>query len=422
MSRAVFENVMKAGDRVNRYQRGWRKTILLSILVILLTAWSFPVLAADESIRIGVSESKTLTFGSVERVAIANPAIADVVVASGGTVLIVGKAPGSTSLHIWCEGERYPYTVEVTAADETVAAQLREILGYPGIKVSKVGKTIILEGTVRDQYQLMRAEKLGGAYGDKVVNLLEVTRPMQVKLEAKVVEISKDKTSDLGIVWGNSVSTPGYFSFGQSSTKDAGGTLIANPSTPNQWNKLGTYSGINGQLNLLISNGAAKLLSQPNVVTLSGEKANILVGGEIPVPTSNNNGQVSIEWKDYGIKLDILPEVSQEGLIRSRIKAEVSTLDFSSAAAINLGNGLVVPPLKTRRAESTIGIMSGETMAIGGLLSSEESKNVTKVPLLSDIPVLGHLFKSTSFSRGETEVVILITATIVQDAGVKPEG
>ena len=129
MSRAVFENVMKAGDRVNRYQRGWRKTILLSILVILLTAWSFPVLAADESIRIGVSESKTLTFGSVERVAIANPAIADVVVASGGTVLIVGKAPGSTSLHIWCEGERYPYMVEVTAADD------RAILVYVGTEL-----------------------------------------------------------------------------------------------------------------------------------------------------------------------------------------------------------------------------------------------------------------------------------------------
>lgn len=402
---------------MNTYQRGWRKTILLSILIILLTAWSLPVLAADESIRIGVSESRTLSFGSVERVAIANPAIADVVVASGGNVLIVGKLPGSTSLQIWSEGERYPYTVEVTAADETVAAQLREILGYPGIKVSKVGKTIILEGTVRDQYQRERAEKLGGAYGEKVVNLLEISRPVQVKMEAKIVEISKDKASDLGIVWGNTTSSPGTFLFGQ-----GGNTTITNPRANNQWGRLGTYSGINGQLNLLISNGAAKLLSQPNMVTLSGEKANILVGGQIPVPTSSNNGNVSVEWKDYGIRLEVLPEVSQEGLIKSKITAEVSTLDYSSSLRLNIGSNLVIPPLKTRRAESTVGVFSGETMAIGGLLSSEESKNVTKVPLLSDIPVLGHLFQSTSFSRGETEIVILITATIVQDAGLKPEG
>ena len=413
---------MKAGDRVNTYRQGWRKAILLSVLVLLLTAWSFPVLAADDSIRIGVSESRAISFGSVERVAIANPAIADVVVLSGGSILVVGKSPGATSLQVWSDGERYPYLVEVTAADETVAAQLRDILGYPGIKVSKVGKTVILEGTVRDQYQRERAEKLGGAYGEKVVNLLEITRPLQVKMEAKVVEISKNKASELGINWGNSVTSPGVFTFGQSSSTDAGGTVISNPASGRQWSKLGTYSGINGQLNLMISNGVAKLLSQPNMVTLSGEKANILVGGQIPVPTSNSNGEVSVEWKDYGIRLEVRPEVSQEGLITSKVVAEVSTLDYASSYRISLTGNLVIPPLKTRRAESTIGIFSGETMAIGGLLSSEESKSVNRVPLLSNIPVLGNLFKSTSFSRGDTEIVILITATVVQDAGVKPEG
>ncbi len=398
---------------------------MLVLVVILLAVWSLPVLAASDPIRLSVSESKSISFNNIERVAVANPAIADVVVLSGNSLLIVGKSPGATSLHVWSDGERYPYTLEVVSADETVAAQIRDILGYPGIKVSKVGKTIILEGTVRDQYQRERAEKVGGAYGDKVVNLLEISRPVQVKMEAKIVEISKEKTSDLGIVWGNSVTAPGSFLFGQGGPiygdKDVG-YRIRNSLDPTAFNKAGTYSPINAQLNLLITNGAAKLLSQPNMVTLSGEKANILVGGEIPVPTSNDNGEIDIEWKEYGIKLEVLPEVSQEGLIKSKIKAEVSTLDFASGLAISLGNNLVIPPLKTRKAESTIGVFSGETMAIGGLLASEETKSVTKVPLLSSIPVLGHLFKSTSFSRGETEVVILITATVVQDAGVKPEG
>ena len=409
---------MKAGGFVkNTYLCGKKIVARLLIVFSLLMAWSFPALAADETLRIAVSESKSMSFGAIEKVAIANPDIADVVVLSGGNLLVIGKTPGATSLNVWSNGERYPYTIEVAAADAAVAAQVREILGYPGVKVGKVGKTIILEGTVRDQYQRDRAEKLGMAYGEKVVNLLEITRPVLVKIEAKVVEVSKEKTSDLGIVWGNSTSSPGTFLFGQ-----GGNTTIANPVASGQWGKAGTYSGINGQLNLLITNGAAKLLSQPNMVTLSGEKANILVGGEIPVPTSNSNGQVSIEWKDYGIKLEISPEVSQEGLIKSKLKAEVSTLDFNSAARIDLGNNLVIPPLKSRKAESTISVLSGETMAIGGLLSSEESKAVTKLPLLSNIPVLGNLFKSTSFSKSETEVVILITASVVQDAGVNPEG
>lgn len=387
---------------------------MLLWVVILLVVWSLPALAAGDPIRLSVSESKSISFSNIERVAVANPAIADVVVLSNSSLLIVGKSPGATSLHVWSNGEQYPYTLEVVSADETVAAQLREILGYPGIKVSKVGKTIIIEGTVRDQYQRDRAEKLGGAYGEKVVNLLEISRPVQVKMEAKIVEISKEKASDLGVVWGNSVTTPGAFTFGQSSSNSALGR--------SQWGKMGSYSDINGQLSALITNGSAKLLSQPNMVTLSGEKANILVGGEIPVPVSRDGNDISIEWKEYGIKLEIQPEVSQEGLIKSKIKAEVSTLDYASSLRINIGDNLVIPPLKTRKAESTVGVFSGETMAIGGLLSSEESKSVTKVPLLSNIPVLGQLFKSTSFSRGETEVVILITATVVQDAGVKPEG
>lgn len=381
----------------------------MTVTIALLIVWSLPVLAAGDPIRLSVSESKSISFNNIERVAVANPVIADVVVLSGNSLLIVGKSPGATSLHVWSDGERYPYTLEVVSSDETVAAQIREILGYPGIKVSKVGKTVILEGTVRDQYQRDRAEKVGGAYGEKVVNLLEVSRPVQVKMEAKIVEISKEKASDLGVVWGNSVTSPGTFAFGQGQSNSA--------LSRNQWGKMGTYSDINGQLNALITNGSAKLLSQPNMVTLSGEKANILVGGEIPVPVSRDNNDITIEWKEYGIKLEIQPEVSLEGLIKSKIKAEVSTLDYASSLRINIGDNLIIPPLKTRKAESTIGIFSGETMAIGGLLASEESKSVTKVPLLSSIPVLGNLFKSTSFSRGETEVVILITATVVQDAG-----
>ncbi len=156
------------------------------------------------------------------------------------------------------------------------------------------------------------------------------------------------------------------------------------------------------------------MLSQPNMITLSGTKANILVGGQMPVPTSNNNGQIQVEWKDYGIKLEIEPNVNPEDSIYTKVKAEVSAVDWNNNHKIYLStDGLAIPPITMRKAESTIVLSSGQTMAIGGLISSEMSKDVQKIPLLGDLPILGNLFKSTSFTKNETELLIFITPTIV---------
>jgi len=319
--------------------------------------------------------------------------------------LIVGKSPGETSLHIWTADGRRSFLVEVAADDAAAAGDIMKILGYPGIRVSKIGKTVILEGTVNDQYQKSRAEKVAAAYGDKVVNLLEITRPVQVKIEAKVLEINRDKERDLGIKWGNDVNSPGTFNFGQSFVNPA----LGDPGPGHPWG----YDAIQGQLNALIKSGSAKILSQPNMITMNGEKADIVVGGQIPVPVALQNGTVSIDWKEYGIRLEIAPEVNSEGLINNHIKAEVSSLDWTSTHRIQLGPNMYVPPIKTRKAESVIAMRSGQTMAIGGLIGKEETQDLYKVPILGDLPIIGGLFRSTSFSRNETELVILVTATLV---------
>jgi len=386
----------------------------LSIAVLLLFILSLPVLPvqAAEKLAVAVSQSRVLHFYGVERVAIANPDIADVLVVSGSELLLIGKAPGMTTLHIWSVGGRQSYLVEVAADDLPIANEIKNILGYNDIRVSKVGKTIILEGTVNDQYQKSRAEKVAGAYGEKVVNLLEITRPVQVKIEAQVLEINREKIKNMGIKWGNFLSNPGVFSFGQGAENSIAESALGG---------LGTYSPINAELNALVKNGAAKILSQPNIITLSGEKANILVGGQIPVPVGLDNGKIAIEWKDYGIKLDIAPEVNAEGLINSKVKAEVSSLDWNSTKKIELYGELKIPPLKMRRAETAIALSSGQTMAIGGLIAHEAAEDLVKVPLLADIPVLGNLFKSKSFNRNETELIILITPTIVNPAEYVPQ-
>lgn len=389
------------------------RALLIAIILVYSIGIQVPAALAAESLSVAVSQSRVLNFYGVERVAVANPEVADVLVVSGSEVMLVGKAPGVTTLHVWSTIGRSSYLIEVAADDLPIANQIKAILGYESIRVSKVGQTIILEGKVNDQYQKSRAAAVAGAYGEKVVNLLELTRPVQVKIEAKIIEINREKERNLGIKWGNiPSSSAGEFSFGQS---------FGNPvGTGYPLGKLGGYSAINAQLSALIQSGAAKILSQPNMITLSGDKANILVGGQIPVPVSVQNGQIGIEWKDYGVKLEISPEVNAEGLISSKIKAEVSNLDWSSNDKIVIGGDLKIPPLTMRKAETAIALSSGQTMAIGGLISNQTTKDVSKIPFLGDLPIIGNLFKSKSFTRNETELLILITPTIVEPSEYIP--
>ena len=385
------------------------------ILFLFIVASPLETLAAEATAKmtIGAGQSRTVTLYGLQRAAIANPDVADVVVVSSSELILVGKQTGSTTLIVWSGSGRQNYLVEVSAADPAIANEIKRILGYPDIRVAKVNKTVILEGTVSDQYQRARAEKIAGAYGDKVVNLLEIAKPVQIKIEAKIVEINRTKTQELGLQYYSNLTTtaPGIFYAGQSQV---------NPRSPNTFGNLGTFAPVNAQLNLLIQNGYAKLLSQPNLVTLSGDKANILVGGQIPVPVSNQNGQISIEWKDYGIKLDILPEASLDGIITSKVKAEVSSMEWNSVNKIELGTNMKIPPIRMRKAESSIALASGQTMAIGGLIANDITRDVTKIPLLGDLPVIGQLFRSTSFVKGETELLILVTPTIVDPGALVP--
>ena len=393
-----------------------KKSFVAGVLLILFIVVS-PVqtLAAEAAARmaIGAGQSRTITMYGLQRAAIANPDVADVVVVSSSELILVGKQTGTTTLIIWSGAGRQNYLVEVSAADPAIANEIKRILGYPDIRVAKVNKTVILEGTVNDQYQRARAEKIAGAYGEKVVNLLEIAKPVQIRIEAKIVEINRTKTQELGLKYysGSTTTAPGIFYAGQSQI---------NPKSPNTFGNLGTFAPVNAQLNLLIQNGYAKLLSQPNLVTLSGDKANILVGGQIPVPVSNQNGQISIEWKDYGIKLDILPEASLDGVITSKLKAEVSSMEWNSVNKIELGTNMKIPPIRMRKAESSIALASGQTMAIGGLIANDITRDVTKIPLLGDLPVIGQLFRSTSFVKGETELLILVTPTIVDSQALVP--
>ena len=333
--------------------------VLLSCMLVAV-----PVLASN--MTVGVNQSHMIDAAGVNQVAIANPEIADVIVVAPGEVMLIGKKPGTTSLSLWRYGNRIDYTVVVDGSDDGTAGIVQSVLKYPDVHVSMAGGKIILEGMVENQYERTRAELIASSYGT-VTNLLQMRHPKQVRIESRVIEISTDKVKNLGIAYGNaagndsggsvSLGTEGAFGAGQSHTNKV--------DTGRPFNWFGSYAEINAQLNALVKKGDAKVLSEPYVIAMSGEKANILIGGEIPVPVNTDDNTVTVEWREYGIRLDIEPTVQQDNSVDSKIQTEVSSLDWSSAVNATSATGVRIPGLLSRKADSHVVMQPGMTMAIG---------------------------------------------------------
>lgn len=395
------------------------KIRVIMVTIVLLFTMITPVWA-EENISLNANQSISIQVEPLQKVAVANPDIADVVVISNQEVLIVAKKQGNTSLQVWNEnGGMQSYSITVDGNDYVTANMIKNILAYPNVRIAKAGGKIILEGKVNDQYEKKRAEQIAGLYSDKVVNLLEMTAPKQVRIETKVIEISTDKLRKLGLKFSNSSGIDkdkGTVSLGTEGSFGLGQTFSNSKDGSNTFGWFGSYADLNATLVALMKTGDAKVLSQPSVVTLSGEKAHILVGGEIPVPMSNKDNEISIEWHEYGIKLDIAPEVSSDDRITGKVEAEVSSLDTTSSAAVTTSDGSIsIPALTTRKANVVVNMLSGNTMAIGGLISSDESKQINKIPFLGDLPILGKFFRNTVKSKERKEVIILVTPTLVDD-------
>ena len=349
------------------------------------------------------------SYADIIRVAIANPAIADVNVINNRTLNIIGVSPGTTSLTVWTDnGMQQDFIVNVSNKDSGTSNAIKNAINIPGVQVEKVGDKILLKGKVRNQYEKQQANNVAVMYvsnPENVINMLEMDNPTQINLAAMVIDISNADAKELGIMTGSSGTV-------RTEAGDFSGISFGSFYGGQDYKQFGphVYNNINFKLNLLIKQGKARILSRPNVTTMSGEEAEILIGGEIPLPTSNKNGDISITWREYGIKLHIKPTATPDNNITTGVNAEISSLDNSNAVTTNAG---IIPALLSRKASTVITIPDGETMSIGGLMNNSESKNVNKIPLLSSIPIIGEFFKYTSTSRDRHELVILITPTIV---------
>ncbi len=368
--------------------------------------------AAPQPIWLEINQAYLYQAGSspITRVAVANPAIADVVVLDKTKLNIVGKALGSTSLTVWSDnGMRQDFVVSVCNTDTATAQYIRQTMGLNGIKVSKVGDKLVLQGVVENQNEMNQALGIAKLHADEdnIINLLEMKNPIMVNLAALVIDVSGKDASDLGFKYGvvtdYDSGTNGFKNISFGTTGEFYGGMDWHDSASRN------FQNINVMIQALASQNKVKVLSRPNITTMSGEEAQVLIGGELPVPTSKD-GEISVEWKEYGINLKIKPMVDKDNKITSKIEAEVSGIDNTVSISTSAGT---IPGLISRKASTTLSVPDGQTMAIGGLMNNQESKVITKFPILGDIPVIGEFFKHTSNSKERRELMILITPTIV---------
>ncbi len=365
---------------------------------------------------------------------LADPSIADIATPTDKTVFIYGKKPGRTSLFALdaSGAEIASWRVRVTISDEEMRALVRAKVGNYPVSLSMTPSGAVLSGAVptpgvAERVRAVAAEFVGGP----VVDNLHVTGSLQVQLRVRVAEVSRSVSKELGINWETSISAGTNFAVGLFTGRTFFDTASGLPgllggTQPNTIQRSTTNAGalpvsyshgnthINSLLDALASESLLRDLAEPTLVTTSGEPAKFLAGGEFPVPVGQGLGQVGIDYKQFGVALSFTPTVVNEDLISMKVAPEVSTLvtDVSSGAITE--NGFTVPALTVRRAETTVELGSGQSFAIGGLLQNNITSAVSRFPGLGDIPILGALFRSTNFARQETELVIIVTPTIVR--------
>ncbi len=387
--------------------------------------------ANDLSVAVGKSVVLDLAR-PVTRIVVGLGGYAEASAVSPTQVLVNGEAPGETTLILWDNaGGRQFFNVTVRASTfatndkvEAVRRELRTELPGQDVRVSAEGGNVFLRGTVQDLTSSNRAVSIASTAG-KVVNLLDVTVPKQdrqILLKVRFASVDRTKELQLGMNlfstgFGNTV---GALSTGQFSPPNV---TLPTPGVPitatisNELNLFAFYPGINlgATIEALAQQGLVQVLAEPNVLAENGKQASFLAGGEYPFPMVQGAGvggasAISIMFKEYGVRLNFLPNITPRGTIRLQVAPEVSALDFADAVQIA---GFLEPAITVRRVKTEVELSDGQSFAIGGLLDNRDNEAYQKIPFLGDIPIIGKFFQSMSRTKSNTELIVIVTPEIV---------
>ncbi len=385
---------------------------------------------------VGINKSSILeNAAGVKRISIANSDIAEAVAVTKTEVLINGKAAGDTSLVLWnLKGERAMFTVHVTLADAkpaAVRAELQRELAGQNVSFDFENGTVFLRGLVNDVTAADRATAIASTLG-KVVNLLNVKTPEadpQILLKVRFANVDRTAAQQLGlnIISTGATNTIGAVStgqFGQQPTFD----FTQNPFTTTFHDLLNVFLfrrdlNLGAAIEALEQKQIVEILAEPNLLTVSGRPASFLAGGEFPYPTLQGGGagvgQITIQFREFGIRIHFEPTITPRGTIRLAVTPEVSSLDYANGLTVS---GYTVPGLDVRRVQTEVELETGQSFVIAGLLDNRTTQNLSKIPGLGNIPLLGKLFESRTIQKTNSELMVLVTPELVRPipAGAKP--
>jgi pilus assembly protein CpaC len=417
--------------QVNR----WSRYRIASTTLLLMVAPSMAVAQGQAQRASGTSQATAAAFPKVRitaghstvvstdfdvtRLAITNPEVADAVVVQPREILIDGKKAGSVSLIAWGQATRQQYDIVVEQPTTTLEQQLHMLFPGEQVTVGTSEGATILSGQVSSTNVMLRIGEIAAASLPKaqVINLLKVpggSESQQVMLQVRFAEVNRRALTEAGLA----LFVNRQDVLARSTTQQFAAPAFEAEGTDSKLvfsDFLNLFffdreHGVGGVLKALESTGAFQSLAEPNLLAYNGQEASFLAGGEFPVPVvSGNAGTVSVIFKEFGVRLNFTPTIAGD-VIRLKVRPEVSSLDFSNGVTLS---GFRIPALTTRRAETVVELRDGQSFAIAGLLDNMSQNDGAAVPLLSKLPIIGYLFKSTSKRAEQTELMVLITPRLV---------
>ena len=384
--------------------------------------------------RVTLTLFKSRTFKinhAFDTAVVGQPEIADVIPMTDSSIYVLGKKIGSTNISIFDAGKKLVAVLDldIVPDTDTMKTKIMSSTGGHAIDVSSANGEVVLSGEASDSVSASRAVAVakGLSPDAPIVDAMKVKASQQVMLKVRFLEASRDAARDLGVNWmsgrgGGRISS----GLGSATTSSSGGVPVISTT--------GTFSGnstsapfgtvlanlVNGGTNIdvmltaLESKGLVKSLAEPDLIALSGDSASFLAGGEMPVPVVQSNAgsapTVTVDYKPFGVQLTFMPTVLANGLINLRLAPSVSEIDTSNIIQVS---GFTIPMLTKREARTTVELRDGQSFAIAGLLQSTNVENIDQVPWLGSVPVLGTLFRSTNFQKHETDLVIIVTPSLV---------
>jgi len=405
---------------------------VLAVAVLAVTAIGAQEAARfpQVSLTAGRSTVVSTTF-DITRIAITNPAVADAVVVQPREILVDGKSPGTITLMVWGAGERVQYDIVVEQPISSLEQQLHQLFPGEEIVVTVNADGIVLSGRASSTQTMLRIGEVVRASQPKanVINMMQVpggSDAQQVMLQVRIAEVNRRAVSELGsnlftgatgvgdwIARGTTGQFPSVEFSGLTRTKDANGTQLSGQMEFSDFLTIFLFNtnwNAGALIRALKQTGHFQSLAEPNLIAYNNREASFLAGGEFPVPMVSSIGQVSIVFKEFGVRLNFTPTIAGD-LIRLKVRPEVSELDFNNGITLE---GFRIPALTTRRAETEVELRDGQSFAIAGLIDNTAQLDQAAIPLLSQVPIIGHLFKSRADRKERMELLVLITPRLVR--------